>query len=75
MRGGYEAAEFLSVQDYRNVARWVAAIDAREPVQRGQIVNANRGPEEHRVPERHDAGDVDKARALMRAAGVGTPVA
>jgi GSH-dependent disulfide-bond oxidoreductase len=64
--GSYDAAEFLSVHEYGNVRRWVETIAAREPVQRGRLVNATRGPEEFRVTERHDAGDIDKVRGLMR---------
>ena len=63
----YGAAEFLSVQEYRNVARWVQTIAAREPVQRGRIVNRAAGPEEHRVTERHEAADSDKVRERMKA--------
>jgi GST-like protein len=68
LRGIYGAAEFLSVHEYSNVARWAAAIQAREPVQRGRLVNAMALPEEHRVPERHEAADIDRVRALMQAA-------
>ena len=69
LRGAYNAADFLSVQDYPNVARWAAAIEAREPVQRGRLVNAVSLPEEQRVPERHEAADIDRVRAAMRDAG------
>jgi GST-like protein len=69
----YGAAEFLSVQDYPNLARWVEAIAAREAVQRGRLVNRMIGPEEHRVSERHEAGDIDRARALMMAEGAEEP--
>jgi GST-like protein len=65
--GDYGAAEFLSVQEYPNIDRWVETIWARKAVQRGRIVNLNSGPEEHRVSERHEAGDIDKVRALMMA--------
>jgi GST-like protein len=64
----YNAAEFLSVHEYPHLARWVKTIATREPVQRGRIVNRNVGPEEHRVTERHEAGDVDRVRAVMKAA-------
>ncbi len=68
LRGAYNAAEFLSVQDYPNVARWAAAIEAREPVQRGRLVNAMSLPEEQRVPERHEAADIDRVRGAMKEA-------
>ncbi|MDR0479583.1 MAG: glutathione-dependent disulfide-bond oxidoreductase, partial [Burkholderiaceae bacterium] len=35
----YDAAEFLSVRDYRHVCRWADAIAARPAVQRGRMVN------------------------------------
>ncbi len=55
----YQAAEFLDVKSYGNVARWADAIAARPAVQRGQRVNKAWGPEELRVPERHSASDLD----------------
>jgi GST-like protein len=73
LRGAYGAAEFLSVQDYTHLDRWVETISAREAVQRGRIVNLTWGPEEHRVSERHEAADIDKVRALMRVEGVEKP--
>ncbi|MBV9249137.1 MAG: glutathione-dependent disulfide-bond oxidoreductase, partial [Acetobacteraceae bacterium] len=39
----YGAAEFLSVQEYRNVVRWADAIHARPAVQRGRMVNRTSG--------------------------------
>jgi GST-like protein len=53
----YGAAEFLDVQSYKNVLRWTAEIGARPAVKRGQRVNRAWGPEDQRVPERHDASD------------------
>jgi GST-like protein len=66
MHGAYDAAEFLSVHEYENVARWVDLISAREPVQRGRLVNTGRGPEELRLPERHSAADIDRVLARMQ---------
>jgi len=63
MRGAYDGAEFLSVHEYGNVERWISLIWAREPVQRGRIVNVTRGPEQYRLKERHDAADIDRIRA------------
>jgi GST-like protein len=54
----YSAAEFLDVQSYANVVRWAAQIQARPAVKRGQRVNRAWGPEDQRVPERHDASDI-----------------
>ena len=55
----YNAAEFLSVQDYTHVQRWAQAIAARPAVQRGRRVNRTSGPVEHPVAERHSAADLD----------------
>ena len=55
----YNAQEFLDVQSYKNVLRWTADVNARPAVQRGQRVNRIWGPEELRLPERHDASDLD----------------
>lgn len=62
------AAEFLRVEDYPHFQRWAAQIAAREPVQRGRLVNRGFGPEGERVPERHDAADIDVVRDRMRGA-------
>jgi GST-like protein len=67
LQNAYGGAEFLSVHEYGHVGRWVERISAREPVQRGRVVNVTRGPEELRVRERHDAADIDKSRTLMKA--------
>ncbi|PLW67266.1 glutathione-dependent disulfide-bond oxidoreductase [Pseudohalioglobus lutimaris] len=55
----YNAQEFLDVQSYKNVLRWAADVNARPAVKRGQRVNRTWGPEELRLPERHDASDLD----------------
>ena len=60
LRGGFygESAEFLSVQDYKNLKRWTDQIAERPAVQRGISVNRvfGDGPQ---LRERHDAGDFD----------------
>ncbi len=53
----YDAAEFLNVQEYRNVQRWADAIGARPAVQRGRMVNRMRGDPSGQLHERHDASD------------------
>jgi GST-like protein len=53
----YDAAEFLDVASYTNVVRWAQAIEERPAVARGRRVNRPWGPEELRVPERHDDSD------------------
>lgn len=53
----YNAAEFLSVQDYTHVKRWADLIAQRPAVQRGQRVNRSWGDEATQVLERHSAKD------------------
>src|SRR5690606_10664401 len=65
----YNAAEFLSVHEYKNLLRWAQQIDAREPVKRGRCVNAGWGPEDEQLAERHSAADVDKVLALRKERG------
>ncbi len=55
----YNAAEFLDVESYTNVVRWAKAIDAREPVKRGRMVNRVNGDPSEQLHERHDASDFD----------------
>jgi GST-like protein len=55
----YDAAEFLQVQDYKNVQRWADAIGARPAVKRGRMVNRTSGEPSGQLHERHDAGDFD----------------
>jgi GST-like protein len=53
----YDAAEFLSVQDYKNVQRWADTILARPAVKRGRMVNRITGEPSEQLRERHDASD------------------
>ncbi|WP_375461202.1 glutathione-dependent disulfide-bond oxidoreductase [uncultured Enterovirga sp.] len=55
----YEAAEFLAVQDYKNVQRWADAIWARPAVQRGRMVNRVNGEPSSQLRERHAADDFE----------------
>jgi GST-like protein len=57
--GSYGAAEFLSVQDYKNLLRWADAIAARPAVKRGRMVNKTNGELANQLHERHDASDFD----------------
>ena len=57
--GQYGAAEFLSVQDYKNVQRWADLIYARPAVKRGRMVNRLSGEPSSQLHERHDARDFD----------------
>ncbi|SAL36072.1 glutathione S-transferase domain-containing protein [Caballeronia turbans] len=53
----YDAAEFLSVQEYTHVRRWADVIGARPAVQRGRMVNRTFGEPSMQLHERHDASD------------------
>ena len=55
----YGAAEFLAVQDYKNVQRWAAAIGERPAARRGRMVNRVQGEPASQLHERHEAGDFD----------------
>jgi GSH-dependent disulfide-bond oxidoreductase len=55
----YGAAEFLSVDDYKNVRRWADAIGARPAVKRGRMVNRIAGEPSSQLHERHDAADFE----------------
>ncbi|WP_272660948.1 glutathione-dependent disulfide-bond oxidoreductase [Providencia sp. PROV150] len=56
----YDAAEFLSVHEYKNVIRWADEIYARPAVQRGRRVNRLTGNEWEKVFERHSTEDIDQ---------------
>lgn len=53
----YQAAEFLSADEYRHVQRWAAEIAQRPAVQRGRMVNRTWGEPAGQLHERHDASD------------------
>jgi GSH-dependent disulfide-bond oxidoreductase len=55
----YQAAEFLSVQDYRHVLRWADLIGERPAVRRGRMVNRVMGEPSGQLHERHDAADFE----------------
>ncbi len=55
----YNGGTFLQVQDYENVQRWTAAIDARPAVRRGCMVNRVTGEPSGQLHERHDATDFE----------------
>jgi GST-like protein len=57
--GQYGAAEFLQVQDYKNVQRWADAIGNRPAVKRGRMVNRIQGEPASQLHERHDASDFE----------------
>jgi GSH-dependent disulfide-bond oxidoreductase len=55
----YGAGEFLSVQDYKHLQRWTAAIAARPAVVRGRMVNRAWGEPSSQLHERHEASDFE----------------
>jgi GST-like protein len=55
----YSAAEFLSVDEYKNVQRWASQVLARPAVQRGRMVNRIQGEPSSQLHERHAASDFD----------------
>ncbi|HUH41285.1 MAG TPA: glutathione-dependent disulfide-bond oxidoreductase [Castellaniella sp.] len=58
----YDAAQFLSVQDYTHVLRWAHMLAQRPAVQRGVRVNrSSSDPASNFLQERHDAADFDRS--------------
>ncbi|HWL03641.1 MAG TPA: glutathione-dependent disulfide-bond oxidoreductase [Xanthobacteraceae bacterium] len=55
----YGAAEFLGVQDYKNVQRWADTLLERPAVVRGRMVNRLSGDPSSQLHERHDASDFE----------------
>lgn len=64
----YEAGEFLSVHEYKNVIRWTDQLAEREAVKRGRMVNRVFGDPAHQLHERHDASDFETKTADKLAA-------
>ena len=55
----YNAAEFLSVGDYKNVKRWADELLRRPGLRRGRMVNRTSGDPAEQLRERHEASDFD----------------
>lgn len=55
----YEAAEFLSVHEHKNVIRWTNQLAQRPAVKKGRMVNRSFGDLASQLRERHDASDFD----------------
>ncbi len=55
----YEAAEFLSVHEYKHVKRWADEISVRPAVKRGRMVNRTYGDPADQLRERHEASDFE----------------
>ncbi len=58
----YDAAEFLEVDSYKNLKRWVDEIFDRPAFQRGKMVNRTWGEPDEQLPERHDASDFNTVK-------------
>merc|ERR1712050_731553 len=54
-----DSAEFLQVQEYKNVLRWANMLLERPAVKRGKMVNKSWGPDDEQVRERHSAKDFE----------------
>jgi GST-like protein len=55
----YQAGEFLSVSEYKNVQRWTQAVLDRPAVKRGRMVNRTFGDPLQQLRERHATSDFD----------------
>jgi GSH-dependent disulfide-bond oxidoreductase len=64
-REAYGAQEFLGVDEYENLMRWVEQVGAREAVKRGRMVNRTFGGPETQLRERHSARDFEINREDM----------
>ncbi len=53
----YNAAEFLAVDEYKNVIRWADLLLKRPAVLKGRLVNKSWGDEDQQVPNRHSDDD------------------
>lgn len=56
----YNAAEFLSVHEYKNLQRWADEIWHRPAVKRGRMVNRITGEASEQLRERHNREDFDQ---------------
>lgn len=60
-KGYPDAGEFLQVQGYSHVIRWMNTVSSRPAYQRGMIVN--KSWDDDQLPERHAAADIDAVLA------------
>ena len=55
----YGAAEFLQVENYKNLQRWADTVGNRPAARRGRMVNRVQGDLASQLHERHDASDFE----------------
>ena len=55
----YDAAEFLSTHEYKNLNRWAKELSQRPGIKRGRVVNRTWGDEGGQLKERHSASDFE----------------
>ena len=65
VKEAYGAQQFLGVQEYAHLNRWVEQVGAREAVRRGRMVNRTFGGPETQLRERHSASDFETNRQDM----------
>ena len=58
----YNAAEFLSVSEYKNVIRWADELLKRKGLLKGRLVNRVWGDADQQLTERHSDSDFNKLR-------------
>jgi len=62
------ALEFLALEEYPSVAKWVKLVGERKAMKRGKMVNKFWGPEEEQLPERHGVDDFEKLEGEKKSA-------
>ena len=63
-----DAGEFLAVDDYQHLQRWMKKVGERPAAQRGSMVNRTFGDPARQLRERHDASDFE-TKTQDKAAG------
>lgn len=58
----YNAAEFVSANEYKNLMRWTDQLVQRKAVLKGNLVNKTWGDEDQQLRDRHSSSDFDNLR-------------
>lgn len=58
----YDAEEFLSVHEYKNIIRWADELLSRKAVLKGRLVNKTWGDDDQQLKERHSDSDFAQIR-------------